>query len=112
MEGTTLGPSISGNPTVSVLIAAYNASRFLRRAVQSALAQTLAPLEVLIVDDASTDDTRVVANALAAEDSRVRILTLPVNSGPAAARNVGLNAASRRLGCDLGCRRRLSAVAP
>lgn len=93
MEGTTLGPSISGNPTVSVLIAAYNASRFLRRAVQSALAQTLAPLEVLIVDDASTDDTRVVANALAAENSRVRILTLPVNSGPAAARNVGLNAA-------------------
>ena len=93
VEGTISVSTMVGNPTVSVLIAAYNASGFLHRAVRSALAQTRAPLEVLIIDDASTDDTLAVANTLAAEDLRVRVLTLPVNSGPAASRNAGLNAA-------------------
>ena len=78
---------------ISVLIAAYNSGAFLRRAVRSALAQTLAPREILIIDDGSTDNTLAIATTLASEDSRVRVLTLPVNSGPAAARNVGLNAA-------------------
>jgi succinoglycan biosynthesis protein ExoO len=90
MKGAAL---VSGKPTVSVLIAAYNASTFLHRAVRSALAQTYAPLEILIIDDASTDNTLAIANALTADDSRVRVLTLPFNSGPAAARNAGLNAA-------------------
>jgi succinoglycan biosynthesis protein ExoO len=82
-----------GKTTVSILIAAYNAGPFLHRAVQSALAQTWRPFEILIVDDASTDNTLFVANALAAADPCIRVLTLPVNSGPAAARNAGLNAA-------------------
>jgi succinoglycan biosynthesis protein ExoO len=93
MEAVGLVPSASAKPTVSVLIAAYNAGAFLHRAVRSALAQTLPPLEVVIIDDASTDGTLDAANALAAEDSRIRVLRLPVNSGPAAARNAGLNAA-------------------
>ncbi len=93
MKETTSGLSIFVQPTVSVLIAAYNADAFLLRAVRSALNQTRAPLEVLIINDASTDNTLAVANALAAEDPRVRVLTLPRNSGPAAARNAGLNAA-------------------
>lgn len=93
MEGSGLDLLNCQQPTVSVLIPAYNAGAFLRRAVRSALVQTREPLEVLIVDDASTDDTLAVANELAAEDSRVRVLTLPFNSGPAAARNVGLDAA-------------------
>jgi succinoglycan biosynthesis protein ExoO len=80
-------------PTISVLIPAYNAGGFLHRAVRSAIKQTRAPLEILIVDDASTDDTFAVANELAADDSRVRVFKLPQNSGPAAARNAGLNAA-------------------
>jgi succinoglycan biosynthesis protein ExoO len=79
--------------SISVLIAAYNASPFLHRAVRSALAQTLAPLEVLIINDASTDNTLDVAKALASEDSRVRVISLPVNGGPGAARNAGLDAA-------------------
>src|ERR1700730_12982672 len=72
---------------ISVLIPAYNAGPFLRRAVQSALPQTLAPLEVLIVNDASTDNTLDIAKALACEDARVRVISLPTNVGPAAARN-------------------------
>lgn len=78
---------------VSVLVPAYNAEPFLERAVLSALGQTHADLEVLVIDDGSTDGTRGVAEDLAARDARVRVLHLPVNSGPSAARNAGLDAA-------------------
>jgi succinoglycan biosynthesis protein ExoO len=80
-------------PTVTVLIAAYNAAGFVGRAVASALAQSLAPLEVLVVDDASTDDTVPVVRQLAAADSRIHLITLQENGGPSAARNAGLDAA-------------------
>jgi succinoglycan biosynthesis protein ExoO len=78
---------------VSVLIAAYNAAPFLARAVASALNQSAPPIEVLIVDDGSTDTTALVAGALAEQDGRVRVLRLGVNRGPAAARNAGVAAA-------------------
>jgi succinoglycan biosynthesis protein ExoO len=80
-------------PSITVLIAAYNAEGFVGRAVASALTQSLAPLEVLVVDDASTDDTVAVVRQLAGADSRVRLITLPQNGGPSAARNAGLDAA-------------------
>jgi succinoglycan biosynthesis protein ExoO len=79
--------------TVTVLIAAYNAAGFVGRAIASALAQSLAPLEVLVVDDASTDDTGAVVQQLAAADCRIRLITLQRNGGPSAARNAGLDAA-------------------
>jgi succinoglycan biosynthesis protein ExoO len=75
--------------SVSVLIAAYNAAVFLERAVHSALTQTLAVLEIVIVNDASTDDTLAVMERLARADSRVTVLSLKTNGGPAAARNAG-----------------------
>lgn len=78
---------------VSVLIAAYNAEAFLERAVNSALQQTLPPREILIVDDASLDGTAETARALAARDSRIRLLRLGDNRGPAGARNAGIDAA-------------------
>jgi succinoglycan biosynthesis protein ExoO len=80
-------------PTITVLIAAYNAEGFLGRAVASALTQSLAPLEVLVVDDASTDDTVAVVRQLAKADSRIQLIALPRNGGPSAARNAGLDAA-------------------
>lgn len=79
--------------SVTVLIAAYNAAPFLHRAVGSALDQTLAPLEVLIVDDGSTDNTAEVAVDIGQRDPRVRLIRLQRNGGPAVARNAGLQVA-------------------
>ena len=78
---------------VSVIMPAYNAETTLPQAVDSALRQTEPRLEVLVIDDASTDGTAAVAEELAARDSRVRLLRSPENRGPAAARNRGLAAA-------------------
>ncbi len=76
--------------SVSVVLPTFNAAAFVGRAIRSALDQTEPPLEVIVVDDASTDGTVQTARALGQADDRLRIITLPVNGGPAAARNVGL----------------------
>jgi succinoglycan biosynthesis protein ExoO len=87
------GPEADGaTPEVTVLIAAWNAEATLGRAVESALSQTGVTLEVLIVDDASTDGTRAVAAALVRTDPRVRLIALARNGGPAQARNAGIEA--------------------
>ena len=77
-------------PQVSVLVAAWCAARTLPHAVASALAQHGVRVEVIIVDDASPDDSFACAQALAA-DPRVRALRLGTNAGPAAARNLALS---------------------
>jgi glycosyltransferase involved in cell wall biosynthesis len=81
-------------PCVSVLIGAYNNARTLRQAASSMLGQTVRDLEVLIVDDGSSDATADVAAALAHEDSRVRVLTMPGNVGIARSLNAGISAAT------------------
>jgi glycosyltransferase involved in cell wall biosynthesis len=73
-------------PTISVVIPAYNAAPYVSRAIESALAQTYPPLEVIVVDDGSSDDT---AEVVAAYEPRVRLLRQD-NGGPAAARNHGV----------------------
>ncbi|MDX8482027.1 glycosyltransferase family 2 protein [Mesorhizobium sp. VK24D] len=80
--------------TVSVLIAAYNASPFLERAINSAVAQGDAVIEIIVVDDCSTDATLEVAGAMSRKDGRVKVVHLPRNAGPSAARNTGLEVAS------------------
>jgi succinoglycan biosynthesis protein ExoO len=77
----------------SVVIPAYNVSDIIERAVRSAAAQTLAPLEILVIDDCSTDNTIEVVKALGRGIPSLRLLSTPANGGPAAARNVGLRAA-------------------
>jgi len=80
------------NSSVSVLIAAFNAEATISRAIRSALADPLAA-EVIVIDDASVDDTAHVVAAEALNNPRVRLIVQSVNSGPAAARNRGLDAA-------------------
>ncbi|MFC6882498.1 glycosyltransferase [Actinomadura sp. J1-007] len=85
-------------PDVSVVVIAYNDERRLPRAVGSALGQSLGGVEVVVVDDASTDGTGDVAERLAAEHpGRVRAERLPVNSGGCGRpRNVGVERSSGR----------------
>ena len=83
-------------PLVAVIMPAFNAERFIRESIQSALAQTLGDLEVLVADDASTDRTREMVDQLAKRDSRIRLLEAERNSGPASARNRAIEAACGR----------------
>jgi glycosyltransferase involved in cell wall biosynthesis len=71
---------------VSVVIPAYNAERVLARAIRSALAQTLRPLEIIVVDDGSTDGTYDVAASFGPEVTVFR----QKNTGPSGARNFGI----------------------
>src|SRR5688572_15366487 len=74
------------SPLVSVVIPAYNAARFLPRAVESVLNQSYRPLEVTVIDDGSTDDT---ARVLEPYRGAIHYLRQP-NGGPARARNQGI----------------------
>lgn len=81
---------------VSVLMPVFNDAATLPAAVASVQAQSHAAWELMLVDDGSTDDTRVVATRLAAQDTRIRVLDMPANGGAAAARNLGLEHARGR----------------
>ncbi|MEL6322651.1 MAG: glycosyltransferase family 2 protein [Pseudomonadota bacterium] len=78
---------------VTVIIAAYNAEAFIRRAIESALAQTCAP-DVIIVDDASTDGTAAHVRELIAGVPQAKLIVQYKNQGPAAARNRAIAAAA------------------
>lgn len=79
--------------TVTVVIPSFNYARYLPEAVRSVLDQRDVVVDVVIVDDASSDDSLAVASALAAADSRVRVLANRRNRGPVATFNRGLAAA-------------------
>ena len=81
-------------PMVSVVIPAYHAERYLEETVRSALAQTYPDLEIIIVDDCSTDGTLALARRLAEEDSRITVLRNPRNQGVAETRNHGIRQAA------------------
>ena len=86
------GPSAA--PDVSVVVIGYNDRANLPNAIRSVLDQTLRNLEVIVVDDCSTDDSVDVAEAIAREDTRVSVVRLPTNSGGCSRpRNVGLERA-------------------
>lgn len=82
------------SPAVSIVIPAYNAGRYLRECIDSILAQTFSDFEILVIDDASTDNTSDVLASYS--DLRVRSVHHCSNSGPGAARNTGLRQARGR----------------
>ncbi len=79
-------------PRISVIIPTYNRAHHLKAAVSSVLNQTYTDLELIIVDDGSTDATREVGEQFCHLDNRVRYL-YQNNGGPSAARNMGIRAA-------------------
>lgn len=76
--------------SVSVVMATHNRAHFLTESIRSALRQKLEPVEVLVVDDASTDNTAEIVHQLRKSDSRIRLIHQPFNTGPSAARNTAL----------------------
>ncbi|CAN5659963.1 hypothetical protein BH23ACI1_BH23ACI1_01340 [soil metagenome] len=76
-------------PDVSVIMPAYNVAPYIGAAIESVCAQTHTALELLVVDDGSTDDSCAIATRWAERDSRVRVLRQP-NGGISSARNAGL----------------------
>lgn len=81
------------SPLITVVVPAYNAAVTLARTLASVQAQTYSHLEILVVDDGSTDATVDVARAAQDTDPRIRVLR-QANAGVAAARNTGIHAAS------------------
>lgn len=80
-------------PKISVIVPIYNAEKYLERCVKSLIAQTFHDIEILLIDDGSTDASSILCARLKKEDSRIRILHKP-NGGLSSARNAGLLAAS------------------
>lgn len=81
---------------VSIITPAYKASAFIDETIASVVAQTYPHWELLVAEDCSPDDTREKVAKWAAKDPRVKLMALPVNGGPAAARNAALAASSGR----------------
>ncbi|MCM1101302.1 MAG: glycosyltransferase [Clostridium sp.] len=81
------------DPLISVIVPVYNIMEYLPRCVESVRAQTYENLEILLVDDGSTDGTGELCDRLAAEDERIRVYHKE-NGGSSSARNLGLEKAS------------------
>ena len=88
-------------PAVSVVIPSYNHARFLGEAIESVLAQTMPDLELIVLDDGSSDESIAIAEAIAARDGRVKVHAQP-NAGSHETINRGL--AMARAPCA-GCRK-------
>jgi teichuronic acid biosynthesis glycosyltransferase TuaG len=83
------------NPKVSIIIALYNSAQYVEKAVGSVFEQSYPYWELLLVDDASTDETLEIAEELAKKDKRITVLRHATNQGsPAFGRNTGLAAAT------------------
>lgn len=84
--------SSAGSGTVSVVVPTYNRAGFIAESLESILDQTYRDIEVIVVDDASTDDTE--REVLGLGDDRVRYVRHDENRGPSAARNTGIRTAA------------------
>ncbi len=76
------------NPTISVIMAAYNGAALIEETLASLKAQTFGDFEIVVVDDKSTDDTLAVLRRW--DDPRLRVIEAEVNGGPVRARNIAV----------------------
>ncbi len=90
----TCSVAVSEQPCVTVLIPAYGAEAVLHIALESLIRQTWRNLEIIVVDDCSSDRTAEVAEDFAKRDARISVVRQSVNQGSYAARNRGLSLAS------------------
>jgi len=81
-------------PSVAVIIPAFNVARCVGAAINSALAQSLPPAQIIVVDDCSTDGTGDVVLEMAKQHPTITLVKKPKNGGVAAARNTGIDLAA------------------
>ncbi|MCL2749324.1 MAG: glycosyltransferase [Alphaproteobacteria bacterium] len=83
-------------PVISIIMPTYNASRYVRDAIESVFAQTFQDWELVLINDGSTDNSLDIANEYANQDDRIRIINNPRNLGLLDTKNIGVNAAVGR----------------
>jgi teichuronic acid biosynthesis glycosyltransferase TuaG len=81
---------------VSIIMPAYNAQRYIAESIESVLSQSYSNWELIIVNDASTDDTKLICSNYSKIDSRIKLINLKTNSGITKARNLAINHSSGR----------------
>ncbi|MCR5503215.1 MAG: glycosyltransferase [Lachnospiraceae bacterium] len=81
-------------PIVSIIIPVYNKSRYLRKCLDSLVGQSVTDIEIICVNDASTDDSIIILKDYARRDDRVHIIENEVNRGAACSRNRGMETAT------------------
>ncbi|SXW21024.1 biofilm PGA synthesis N-glycosyltransferase PgaC [Klebsiella pneumoniae] len=86
-------PTLPGNPLISILIPCFNEEKNARETISAALAQRYANLEVIAINDGSSDNTAQVLQQLAQEEPRLRVIHLAANQGKAVALKAGAAAA-------------------
>jgi glycosyltransferase involved in cell wall biosynthesis len=93
--GTLIRRSQSINPEITIIIPCYNTSSYIEQCLTSVCAQTLQKIEIILVDDASSDDTVKKILPFTYKDKRITLITLSQQSGsPGRARNIGLSLAT------------------
>ena len=83
-------------PLISVITPTYNAERFIEETIDSVLAQTYDHWEMILVDDASQDQTVEIVEKYSRQDERIKLIQLEENSGSAVARNTAMDHANGR----------------
>lgn len=81
-------------PLVSVIMPAYNSEHWISRSLNSVLNQTLKKIEIVVIDDCSSDSTTNIVKDIEKTDSRITLIELERNSGVANARNIGIDRAN------------------
>lgn len=81
-------------PLISVIVPVYNTAEYLARAIDSILASTYTNLEILLIDDGSSDGSAGICDVYASRDSRIRVFHMETNCGAGSARNKGMELAS------------------
>ncbi|OOF47360.1 glycosyltransferase family 2 protein, partial [Rodentibacter trehalosifermentans] len=82
------------DPLISIIIPVYNSSNYLVQALNSCLNQSYSNIEIIVVDDGSTDNSVNIIKEMMSQDIRIKLFFTPSNQGPAIARNIGLENSS------------------
>lgn len=85
---------MENNELVSVIVAAFNVEKYIEECIQSILSQTYRYIELIVVDDCSTDNTLSICNSWISKDPRITVIHNETNSGVSKTRNIALNCAN------------------